>query len=297
MRPLGTPGSRRWTLWLHVVFFLLIVPLTALLIAGSVVVGSLAIGNGCEGILATAVVCDVPPAGQAPGLTASSPAPGLTTSEVQALADRLRPSIVTVSHLLADNGLDRQEAVGTGVVLRSDGLILTANHVIRGGRPGSDITVTLSSGRRLDARVVGVDRSADVALLHVQEKDLPAASFAGEQETVARGDAVIAVGSRDVLSQPVIAGSVMKLQADVIIPEIPGMGALLETTVPLVPGTSGSPLIDARGRVVGLNIAGLIDPDTGESYGGLSVPATKVLAVSRRLLSRADAGTVTSARF
>lgn len=278
-------------------FVLLLTPLVAMLIAGVVVVGSLAIGTGCDGILVTAVVCDVSPQGQSPAVTTADAAPGLTAGEVQALADRLRPSIVTVTHVLSDNGRGRQEAVGTGMVLRSDGLILTANHVIRGGRPGSDITVTLASGLRLDARVVGTDRASDVALLRIKENGLPAASFADGQETVARGDAVIAVGSQDVLSHPVIAGSVMRLQAKVIIPEIPGMGAVLETTVPLVPGTSGSPLIDVQGRVVGLNIAGLIDPDTGESYGGLSVPATKVLDVSRRLLERADAGTVASARF
>ena len=293
MRPLDT----RWGHWPQVIFFLLVVPVTALLIVGTVVAGSLTIGSGCDGLLATAVVCDAAPAGPAAGAATVDLAPGLTASQVQALADRLDPSIVTVTHVLSDNGRGRQEAVGSGMVLRSDGLILTANHVIRGGRPGSDITVTLASGRRLSALVVGTDPASDVALLRVRQQGLPAASFAAGRDPVARGDAVIAVGSPDVLSRPVLAGSVMKLRARVVIPEIPGMGAVLETTVPLVPGTSGSPLIDAQGRVVGLNIAGLIDPDTGESYGGLSVPATKVLAVSRQLLARADAGTLTSARF
>lgn len=294
MQSLGTPGARRRPIWPHaaiwpqVVFFLVIVPLTVLVILGTVVVGSLAKGTGCEGILVSAVVCDVPPAGQAPGLT---------TSEVQGLADRLRPSIVTVSHVLSDNGFDRKEAVGTGVVLRSDGLILTANHVIAGGRPGAGITVTLFSGRRLDARVVGTDRRSDVALLRVEASDLPAATFAGGMDAVSRGDPVVAVGTGSVLAHPVIAGSVMNLQARVVIPEIPGMGPLLETTVPLVAGTSGSPLIDAQGRVVGLNVAGLMDPQTGESYGGLSVPATTVLAVTERLLSQANAGILTGARF
>ena len=265
----------------RIFLFLAVLPLVAMVAFAATGLGVVLLDPACPVALRGTPLCDVPPAGEVPGLL---------SQDVKALADEIQPSVVMVA--AAQGGLfDRTTSVGSGVIIRQDGLVLTANHVIQGsgsGRP--KVVVTLSTGDRLDARLIGREPASDTALLKIDAEGLQPAYLLSDLDQVSRGDPVVAVGSRSLLSQPVLGGSVVTLRSRVIIPEIPGLHHLMETTVPLVQGTSGSPLVASSGVVVGLNVAGMFDPETGERYGGLAVPSDTLLEVVDRLLAHAGGG-------
>lgn len=274
----------------RVAFFFVLLPLVALLAVGATGLATVFLDTACPVALQGTPLCDVPSGGAVPGLL---------SADARDVAEGIQASVVTVS--AASGGLlERTASVGTGLIITGDGLVATANHVIAtGGSEPPRVTVTLSSGDRLDARVVGRDPSADVALLQVDAQGLQAASLVSDMTDVSRGDPVVAVGSGSILAQPVLEGSVVSLRSRVVIPEMPGLHRLIETTVALVQGTSGSPLVAASGQVVGLNVAGMYDPDTGERYGGLAVPSDTVLDAVDRLVGGAGvhAGVAQAASF
>lgn len=159
-----------------------------------------------------------------------------------------------------------QRGGGSGIIWRTDGLILTNAHVARSLRP----VVELWDGRRLDARVAVADPRRDLAALRVPADGLPAAT-AGDSDRLRPGELVIAVGNplgfRGALATGVIHS----------VGRMPGMGSQpwVRATVRLAPGNSGGPLANANGEVIGVN--------TAIVHGlGLAVPSGAVREFLRR---------------
>ncbi|MDP1780357.1 trypsin-like peptidase domain-containing protein [Hydrogenophaga sp.] len=135
---------------------------------------------------------------------------------------------------------------GSGFIISRDGLVLTSAHVIQGAR---SITVRLSDRRQFRAQVLGIDATTDVAVLRVDAKDLPVLRM-GRVDLLQVGDPVVTIGSPFGLEQSVSHGIVSaKGRA------LPGFAAVphIQTDVPVNPGHSGGPLLDASASVVGIN--------------------------------------------
>lgn len=136
---------------------------------------------------------------------------------------------------------------GSGVVFRSDGYILTNNHVVGEARR---IEVGLRDGRTFPAQVVGTDRATDLAVIRIDAENLPAATFAS-RGNIRVGEWVVAVGSPFGLDYSVTAGIVSALgRAGVGMNEIEDY---VQTDASINPGNSGGPLVNLEGEVIGIN--------------------------------------------
>ena len=166
-------------------------------------------------------------------------------------------------------------SLGSGFIVRADGLIVTNRHVIVGARK---VHVHLPDGRDVTADIVGADALTDIALLRVHAGNLPALRL-GSSEDVSVGDAVIAIGNPFGLGQSVSAGIVSAraraLEDDPYI-------NFLQTDAAINRGNSGGPLLSTAGTVVG--VTSVIFSPSGGSVGlGFAIPAETVVAVVRQL--------------
>ena len=169
----------------------------------------------------------------------------------------------------------RSEARGAGFIIEGDGYIVTNNHVVDGG---NKVTVKLPDGREFQAKVVGTDKDTDVALLHVDAKNLPTVAF-GDDRRVRVGDWVVAVGNPFGLGGTVTAGIVSSIGRDI------GNGPYtdyLQIDAPINQGNSGGPTFDISGRVVGMNTA-IYSPSGGSVGIGFAIPASTVRAIVDQL--------------
>jgi len=214
--------------------------------------------------------------------------PDLTqlSQSLEELAQRVAPSVVqvlTTGYEPADGDLVRQRASGSGVILDPDGYVVTNAHVVQGARriqvalaglasgaPGAR-SILKAPGRVVGAVVVGTDRETDLAVLKIDEKGLPALSL-GDSETLRPGELVLAFGSPLGLENSVTLG-VVSAVARQVRPE--DRMIYVQTDASINPGNSGGPLIDGRGRVVGINT--FIFSQSGGSEGiGFAAPSNIV---------------------
>ncbi len=159
--------------------------------------------------------------------------PGVA-SEIAQVAARLRQSLVMVR--------GEWNGSGSGVIWRPDGVILTNDHVARRDRA----RVSLADGRTLDARVIGRDKTLDLAALKVDATNLPAAT-AGDSRRMAIGQLVVAVGNPLGVEGATTLGIISAIGRT-----MRGGRELVEADIDVYPGNSGGPLADAQGRVLGL---------------------------------------------
>jgi len=182
-----------------------------------------------------------------------------------------------------DDGTQRSNSLGSGVIVSPNGYILTNNHVVEAA---DEIEVALSSGRKLLARVVGNDPDTDLAVLQVEAKDLPAITF-GAVDGLRVGDVVLAIGNPFGVGQTVTSGIVSALGRV-------GLGIntfenFIQTDAAINPGNSGGALVDAQGNLVGINTA--IYSRSGGSMGiGFAIPVSTARAVLEQIVKT---GTVT----
>jgi putative serine protease PepD len=183
---------------------------------------------------------------------------------VAAAAARIGPSVVTVK-VDTTNEAD----TGSGVIIRSDGYILTNNHVITAATSSGRLTATLADGRRLKATIVGTDPSDDLAVIRVGAGKLTAARFSPSSRLVV-GQSVVAVGAPLGLSDTVTSGIVSNTARPVRTGDSTSQAVFnaVQTDAAINPGNSGGPLVDLAGNVVGINAAIATD----QSSGGLQVP-------------------------
>jgi Do/DeqQ family serine protease len=159
-----------------------------------------------------------------------------------------------------------QIGTGSGVIISSDGYIITNNHVIKGA---SEIEVTLDNKKTLKAELIGTDPTNDVALLKVNSNDLPYIPF-GNSDNVKVGEWVLAVGNPYNLTSTVTAGIVSAKGRD--LDGNNGVDSFIQTDAAVNPGNSGGALVNTRGELIGINTA--ISSMTGSFVGySFAVPS------------------------
>ncbi len=173
--------------------------------------------------------------------------------------------------LFGDNGSEdnspAQMSLGSGVIVRPDGYILTNDHVIDGAQ---EIQVALSDGRTIRATVAGTDPETDLAVLKIDLDHLPAINF-GSSDQVQVGDVVLAIGNPFGVGETVTAGIVSALGRSRL--GINTFENFIQTDAAINPGNSGGALVDSAGNLVGINSA--IYSKSGGSQGiGFSIPVS-----------------------
>jgi serine protease Do len=177
----------------------------------------------------------------------------------------------------------RQEptsGLGSGVIISSDGYVVTNNHVVDGA---DTLKVTLSDGRELTAKVVGRDPQTDVAVIKVDAKNLPAITFA-DSDNIEVGDRVLAIGNPFGIGETVTSGIISGKGRQVgILADVEGFENFLQTDAAINPGNSGGALVDVQGRLVGMNSA-ILSRSGGFQGVGFAVPANMVSHVADSLV-------------
>ncbi|HET6527143.1 MAG TPA: Do family serine endopeptidase [Balneolaceae bacterium] len=216
------------------------------------------------------------------------------------IAERVKPTVVYVETVVSVDRSDlpddefhhpdsfwdfiprRAKTVGSGVIISSDGYILTNNHVIAGAID-NEIKVVLSDKRTFEARVVGKDPTTDLAVLKIDARHLPAITF-GNSNEVDVGEWVLAIGNPFRLRSTVTAGIVSALSRDVqIIDERMRIESFIQTDAAINKGNSGGALVNTSGELIGINTA--IASKTGSYQGyGFAVPSNLCAKVAADLI-------------
>src|SRR5438309_7180331 len=172
------------------------------------------------------------------------------TESLASLYERVSPSVVSIQVTKINKAKPQRRfetVVGSGVVIERDGYVLTNAHVVDGA---ASLSITLDSGTRTPARVLGMDTVTDLALLRIETPSpLPAARL-GDSSALHVGDEVVAIGNPMGLEQTMTRGIVSGLNRI-----LPGLAEqpMIQTDAPINPGNSGGPLVDRCGSVVGIN--------------------------------------------
>jgi putative serine protease PepD len=252
-------------------------------VASGVVILALVAGGGTAGgVVADRYLIDHPSTTtvmSAPDTTLN-PASVTNGDALAAVAAKVSPSIVTITVDSAN-----QRALGSGVVLTSNGLILTNNHVV--SSPGT-VSVRLSTGKTVPARVVATDTTHDLALVQATGlTGLTPVTF-GTSSSVAVGDTVLAFGAPLGLSGTVTSGIISALDRSVNT-GTEKLSGLLQTDAAINEGNSGGALVDTSGKVIGINvaIATASQQDSGSVGLGFAIPADTVTSVVKQLEAQA----------
>lgn len=173
--------------------------------------------------------------------------------------------------------LETAISLGSGFIVRSDGFVVTNNHVIKGAK---DIKVITQSGQTYEAKLYAVDPSTDLAVLKVNATNLPSLKF-DNSDKIKVGDWVIAIGNPFGLGGTVSSGIVSARERNI---NIGLYDQFIQTDAAINKGNSGGPMIDTRGRVIGVNTA-IFSTDRGGSIGiGFAIPSNVVKNVVSQLI-------------
>ena len=226
-------------------------------------------------------------------ISAPTSATGATAIDVADLYRRSAPGVVQITTTSrGPAGTDffgnavpgeTQRVLGSGFVIDKEGHVVTNYHVIR---DASEIEVSFSNQETVSAKVVGTDPSTDLALLDVDvdAKGLTPLTLA-DSDQVEVGDPVVAIGNPFGLERTVTAGIVSALQRRLAAPNDYTIDHVIQTDAPINSGNSGGPLIDAQGRVIGVNSQIETANGAGGNVGiGFAVPANTVKSVVAQLL-------------
>jgi putative serine protease PepD len=191
----------------------------------------------------------------------------------------------SVVELGASGGTGTASAQGSGFVYDESGHIVTNQHVVAGA---TSIAVSFWNGVELDATLVGTDPSTDLAVLRVDaSKSLLRPLRLGDSSAVDVGDPVLAFGSPFGLEGTVTAGIVSALHREMTAPNNFTITNTLQTDAAINHGNSGGPLLDGRGRVIGVNAQ--IESESGGSDGvGFAIPSNTVRAIVRQLIATGE---------
>lgn len=172
------------------------------------------------------------------------------------------------------------EGVGSGSIIDAEGYILTNNHVIRNAR---QLDVTLADGKKFKARLVGSEPSLDLAMIKIEPRgELLKPLRFGNSENLRVGDKVLAIGNPFGLEQTLTTGIISFIGRDLRVDRDLVIENMIQTDASINPGNSGGPLLDSKGKIIGVNTA-ILSP-TGTSVGvGFAIPADQVKKVLSEL--------------
>jgi serine protease Do/serine protease DegQ len=181
----------------------------------------------------------------------------------------------------------KQEGLGSGVIISADGYILTNNHVIEGA---DELKVALTDDREFTAKVIGTDPKTDVAVIKIEADKLPSLTLA-DSDKLRVGDVVFAVGNPLGVGQTVTMGIVSAKGRNQLglLENVAGYENFIQTDAAINMGNSGGALVDAKGRLVGVNSA-IISPSRGNIGIGFAIPINFAASVMNSLI---ETGTVT----
>jgi S1-C subfamily serine protease len=223
---------------------------------------------------------------------------GSGTSGAGALAPAaaaVSPGLVDINTTLGYSG---GQAAGTGIVLTSDGEILTNNHVISGA---TSISVTdIGNGNTYSAKVVGYDRTHDVAVIKLQNASGLQTAPIGDSSKVSVGDSVVGVGNAGGVggTPSAAAGSVTALNQTITASDEGNgtseqLNGLIQVNADIQPGDSGGPLVNSSGQVVGIDTAGSTATSTGSSgTTGFAIPINDALSLAKQISNGQSSSTV-----
>jgi S1-C subfamily serine protease len=199
---------------------------------------------------------------------------------VAQVASQVGPSVVQVN---------REDGVGSGVIYREDGYIITNNHVVEGA---TDVSVAFADGTSEPADVVGRDPDTEIAVVRVDRDDLPAASF-NESEDLVVGQLAVAIGSPSGFEASVSAGVISGLGREFPV-ELTGgvlersLVDLIQTDAAISPGNSGGALAARDGEIIGINVAYLPPAETGAVNIGFAIPSDTAVSVADQLIETGE---------
>jgi S1-C subfamily serine protease len=197
-------------------------------------------------------------------------------TQVEEIAERLRPSIVQVDVETASG-----KASGSGVVFRTDGHILTSEHVIDGAR---SVSVEMADGRMAVAKIIGGDKDTDVAVIKVEELKSVAAPL-GSATKLKVGQMAIAIGEPlGLAGGPTVTVGVVSAVGRQVDRDGGSLLDMIQTDAPIAPGSSGGALVDAGGAVIGITTA-IAVTDVGAEGLGFATPIDIARDVAHQLIN------------
>lgn len=215
---------------------------------------------------------------------------------VAQVAAEVAPSVVQVNVEAIQTtpfGTEERPGLGSGVIYREDGYIVTNHHVVEGA---SRVNVAFADGTTERAEVVGSDADTEIAVVRVDRDNLPAASFSDGDDLVV-GQLAVAIGSPSGFESTVTSGVVSAIGRE-FPPQLTGgrlersLVDLIQTDAAVSPGSSGGALADRDGEIIGINVAYLPPQQTGAVNIGFAIPSDTAVSVADQLI---ETGEVSSA--
>jgi putative serine protease PepD len=252
--------------------------------------GAFAVVGTVGGLIGAAIASPSSPAATAANLPLHTSGASAAACQVTSVVDKVLPSVVTISATgPAGSG------TGSGEVIKSDGYILTNNHVIADAARGGSVQVLFSDGITAPATIVGRDVLTDLAVLKVQPQHNMKAISLGSSDSVVVGQPVVVIGSPLGLSGTVTSGIVSALDRTVEVPAENDRTALLvsavQTDAAINPGNSGGALVNCAGQLIGVPTAGATAPSpSGQASGGsiglgFAIPVDIAKTISAELIA------------
>ena len=274
----------------------LLKPLTSALIGGLVVAGTF-LALGVTGRRTTQTVVEEAPMAAEPSTNTSQEltahaiyvrdAPGVVFIRAQVTRQVPNPFALAPSR-------PQTTSTGSGFVLDRAGHILTTYDVVAGADADGGVTVEFGDGSILPATVIGTDPSEDLAVLRVNPRRAPylLPLALGDSTTVRVGDPTLAIGNPFGSERTLVSGIVSALQGDLPAPDGTAIDNVIQTEMPIDPGNSGGPLLDADGRVIGVN-SQVMEGGSSSARAGIAfavpIDTAKALLSQLQVRSRACA--------
>jgi len=174
-----------------------------------------------------------------------------------------------------------QQGQGSGFIIDKRGYILTNNHVVENAR---DITVTLSSGIKLPATLIGRDATSDLAVIKISNVAINDVVELGDSDSLQVGQRALAIGNPFGLGQTLSTGIVSALNRSIMIDENTQIDDVIQTDAPINPGNSGGPLLNSSGEVIGIN-SSIYSTSGGYQGIGFAIPINQAKEIAAQLIA------------
>lgn len=259
-----------------------------LIASAALLVVALGCGLSSEAFLSTPAPTPPPTPTQSPPQVPSLPEEPANALEaqVEAVYDQAGTAVVNITSVTYAYDFFfnpvPQEGSGSGFVYDSQGHIVTNYHVIE---DAEELSVTLADGQTHSAEVVGEDPTNDLAVIRIDAEDLPEPVPLGDSDVLRVGQFVVAIGNPFGLERTLTAGVISSLGRVIRGPDNRFIGEVIQTDAAINPGNSGGPLLDLRGRVIGVN-SQIVSPSQANAGVGFAVPSNTVRRVVPELIAR-----------